>query len=109
MQLIELCFYVKGSVFKYFIIIINFPFGLCCLMLQEKKKWFAVTFILSIVWIAGFSYLMVWWANQTGETIGIPDEVVNVSDGLFSSLCCVRLFFQQRGNKNLNQEYLLSF
>ncbi|XP_070203382.1 sodium/potassium/calcium exchanger 2-like isoform X4 [Littorina saxatilis] len=45
----------------------------------EKKKWFPVTFIVSILWIAGFSYLMVWWANQTGETIGIPDEVMGLT------------------------------
>ncbi|KAL8613431.1 hypothetical protein ACOMHN_057151 [Nucella lapillus] len=44
-----------------------------------KKKWFPVTFIVSILWIAVYSYLMVWWANQTGETIGIPDEVMGLT------------------------------
>merc|ERR1719187_2577422 len=31
------------------------------------KKWFPVTFLGSIVWIAGYSYLMVWWATVAGE------------------------------------------
>ncbi|XP_076444378.1 sodium/potassium/calcium exchanger 2-like [Babylonia areolata] len=45
----------------------------------EKKKWFPVTFIVSILWIAVFSYLMVWWANQTGLTMGISDEVMGLT------------------------------
>lgn len=39
------------------------------------KKFFAVTFLGSIVWIAVYSYLMVWWANVAGVTFGIPPEV----------------------------------
>ncbi|PVD19811.1 hypothetical protein C0Q70_20302, partial [Pomacea canaliculata] len=46
---------------------------------EDKRKWFALTFSGSVLWIAGFSYLMVWWANQTGETIGIPDEVMGLT------------------------------
>ncbi|XP_053406141.1 sodium/potassium/calcium exchanger 2-like isoform X2 [Mercenaria mercenaria] len=46
---------------------------------EEKKKWYPVTFFGSIVWIFIFSYLMVWWANQTGETIGIPNEVMGLT------------------------------
>jgi len=43
------------------------------------KKWFPVTFLGSIVWIAGYSYLMVWWATVAGETIGIPDTVMGLT------------------------------
>lgn len=39
------------------------------------KKFYPVTFIGSIVWIAAYSYLMVWWANVAGETAKIPPEV----------------------------------
>ena len=39
------------------------------------KKFFPITFIGSIVWIAAYSYLMVWWANVSGDTIRIPPEV----------------------------------
>lgn len=32
--------------------------------LQEARKFFVITFLGSIIWIAMFSYLMVWWAHQ---------------------------------------------
>ncbi|KAG1649722.1 Sodium/potassium/calcium exchanger Nckx30C [Nymphon striatum] len=41
---------------------------------QEKQKWFPLTFIGSILWIAVFSYLMVWWATVVGDSINIPTE-----------------------------------
>ena len=40
-----------------------------------EKKYFMVTFIGSILWIAAYSYLMVWWATTAGDTIGIPPPV----------------------------------
>ncbi|XP_074098483.1 solute carrier family 24 member Nckx30C isoform X2 [Cotesia typhae] len=43
------------------------------------KKFFIVTFFGSIVWIAAYSYLMVWWANVTGDTILIPPEVMGLT------------------------------
>ena len=39
------------------------------------RKFFPITFIGSILWIAGFSYLMVWWATISGKTFTIPPEV----------------------------------
>ena len=41
----------------------------------ESKKFFVITFTGSILWIAIFSYLMVWWATITGQTFTIPPEV----------------------------------
>ncbi|XP_023164025.2 sodium/potassium/calcium exchanger Nckx30C isoform X8 [Drosophila hydei] len=43
------------------------------------KRYFPVTFIGSIVWIAAFSYLMVWWANVAGDTARIPPEVMGLT------------------------------
>ncbi|KAG7201860.1 hypothetical protein KM043_004577 [Ampulex compressa] len=43
------------------------------------KKFFAVTFIGSIFWIAAYSYLMVWWANVAGDTVRIPPEVMGLT------------------------------
>ncbi|XP_065356475.1 sodium/potassium/calcium exchanger Nckx30C [Calliphora vicina] len=45
----------------------------------KGKKLFPVTFIGSIVWIAAFSYLMVWWANVAGDTARIPPEVMGLT------------------------------
>uniref|UniRef100_A0A1I8J6Z3 Na_Ca_ex domain-containing protein n=1 Tax=Macrostomum lignano TaxID=282301 RepID=A0A1I8J6Z3_9PLAT len=41
---------------------------------QKSEKFFVWTFIGSIVWIGGFSYLMVWWAKLIGEIVGVPDS-----------------------------------
>lgn len=38
-----------------------------------------MTFIGSILWIAAYSYLMVWWANVVGDTIQIPPEVMGLT------------------------------
>ncbi|XP_022130868.2 sodium/potassium/calcium exchanger Nckx30C isoform X2 [Pieris rapae] len=43
------------------------------------KKLFPITFIGSIVWIAFFSYLMVWWANIAGATAYVPPEVMGLT------------------------------
>ncbi|CAH2042058.1 unnamed protein product, partial [Iphiclides podalirius] len=43
------------------------------------KNFFPITFIGSIVWIAFFSYLMVWWANVAGATAQIPPEVMGLT------------------------------
>ncbi|XP_028814742.1 sodium/potassium/calcium exchanger 1 isoform X2 [Denticeps clupeoides] len=44
-----------------------------------SKKFFAITFLGSIIWIAIFSYLMVWWAHQVGETVGISEEIMGLT------------------------------
>ncbi|CAM9987559.1 unnamed protein product [Lampetra fluviatilis] len=45
----------------------------------EAKKFFIIAFFGSILWIAMFSYLMVWWAHQVGETIGITEEIMGLT------------------------------
>ncbi|XP_066199827.1 sodium/potassium/calcium exchanger 1 isoform X5 [Saccopteryx leptura] len=45
----------------------------------ESKKFFVITFLGAILWIAMFSYLMVWWAHQVGETIGISEEIMGLT------------------------------
>jgi len=46
---------------------------------QSSRKFFPISFFGSILWIAAFSYLMVWWATVTGNTIGIPPEVMGLT------------------------------
>ncbi|KAM8802562.1 sodium/potassium/calcium exchanger 2 isoform 1-T1 [Rhynchonycteris naso] len=45
----------------------------------SARKFFPITFFGSITWIAVFSYLMVWWAHQVGETIGISEEIMGLT------------------------------
>ncbi|XP_046698685.1 sodium/potassium/calcium exchanger 2-like isoform X7 [Silurus meridionalis] len=44
-----------------------------------SKKFFPITFLGAICWIACFSYLMVWLAHQVGETIGITEEIMGLT------------------------------
>ena len=41
----------------------------------SERKFFIITFFGSILWIAAYSYLMVWWATVSGDVIGIPPPV----------------------------------
>lgn len=52
------------------------------------KRFYPVTFIGSIAWIAAYSYLMVWWANVAGDTAKIPPEVGS------TRYCCSPTLFQ---------------
>ncbi|XP_060892954.1 sodium/potassium/calcium exchanger 1-like [Labrus mixtus] len=51
---------------------------------QKSRRLVVITFLGSILWIAVFSYFMVWWARQVGETIGIPDHIMTPLAGELS-------------------------
>lgn len=47
-----------------------------------KPRWerfFMLSFILSTVWIAVFSYVMVWMVTIAGYTLGIPDVIMGIT------------------------------
>ncbi|KAM4603889.1 sodium/potassium/calcium exchanger 2-like [Polymixia lowei] len=46
---------------------------------ESATRFFPVTFIGAICWIAFFSYLMVWWAHQVGETFYITEEIMGLT------------------------------
>ncbi|KAE8286671.1 Sodium/potassium/calcium exchanger 4 [Larimichthys crocea] len=43
------------------------------------EKFFMLSFILSTVWIAVFSYFMVWMVTIIGYTLGIPDVIMGIT------------------------------
>ncbi|XP_029565224.1 sodium/potassium/calcium exchanger 4-like isoform X1 [Oncorhynchus tshawytscha] len=43
------------------------------------EKFFMVSFFLSTVWIAVFSYFMVWMVTIIGYTLGIPDVIMGIT------------------------------
>jgi len=45
----------------------------------RRKKFFALSFLISILWIMVFSYLMVWWATTIGNVVGISDAVMGLT------------------------------
>ncbi|XP_064601846.1 probable sodium/potassium/calcium exchanger CG1090 isoform X2 [Liolophura sinensis] len=72
------------------------------------RKWFTMTFIMSLVWLSVFSYLMIWMITIIGHTLGIPDTVmgltfiafgVSVPDAI-SSLIVVREGYGDMGVSN---------
>lgn len=43
------------------------------------RKWFPLTFGLSVVWIGAVSYVAVWMVTIIGYTLGIPDSVAGIT------------------------------
>ncbi|KAJ0061185.1 hypothetical protein NL108_010484, partial [Boleophthalmus pectinirostris] len=43
------------------------------------EKFFMLSFILSTLWIAIFSYVMVWMVTIIGYTLGIPDVIMGIT------------------------------
>lgn len=48
---------------------------------RPSEKWFLVTFVQSLVWIAGFSFLLVWWVEILGDIIFDGDKYASVIMG----------------------------
>ncbi|CAB1344616.1 unnamed protein product [Coregonus sp. 'balchen'] len=44
-----------------------------------QERWFMVSFVTSTMWIAGFSYIMVWMVTVIGYTLGIPDVIMGIT------------------------------
>ncbi|KFV53467.1 Sodium/potassium/calcium exchanger 4, partial [Gavia stellata] len=54
----------------------------CTIPNCSKRRWercFMATFILSTLWIALFSYFMVWMVTVIGYTLGIPDVIMGIT------------------------------
>ncbi|KAI7805198.1 putative sodium/potassium/calcium exchanger 3-like [Triplophysa rosa] len=43
------------------------------------ERWYMVTFVTSTLWIASFSYIMVWMVTVIGYTMGIPDVIMGIT------------------------------
>ncbi|XP_069036692.1 sodium/potassium/calcium exchanger 3 [Lepisosteus oculatus] len=48
-------------------------------ILPRWHKWFMVTFLMSTLWIAIFSYVMVWMVTIISYTLGIPDVIMGIT------------------------------
>lgn len=45
----------------------------------REGKWYMLAFVMAIVWLAFYSFLMVWWATIFGEIAGIPSGVMGLT------------------------------
>uniref|UniRef100_A0A8C2B5Q9 Solute carrier family 24 member 3 n=1 Tax=Cyprinus carpio TaxID=7962 RepID=A0A8C2B5Q9_CYPCA len=43
------------------------------------ERWYMVSFVISTLWIAFFSYIMVWMVTVIGYTMGIPDVIMGIT------------------------------
>ncbi|KAM8852606.1 sodium/potassium/calcium exchanger 3 [Synchiropus picturatus] len=43
------------------------------------ENWFMLSFVASTLWIAAFSYIMVWMVTVIGFTLGIPDVIMGIT------------------------------
>lgn len=46
---------------------------------ENREKWWPVTFLTAIIWIAIYSYILVWMMTIIGFTVGIPDTVMGLT------------------------------
>eukprot|EP00753_Platysulcus_tardus_P014162 PLAT4154.1.p1 GENE.PLAT4154.1~~PLAT4154.1.p1 ORF type:complete len:810 (+),score=328.82 PLAT4154.1:84-2513(+) len=46
---------------------------------EGMKNWFLATFFVSLCWIAGFSFVMVWLATVIGQALNIPPIVMGLT------------------------------
>ena len=46
---------------------------------EPLKKWYPLTFIMCVIWIAISSYLVSWMMTVVGDTIGIPDSIMGIT------------------------------
>ncbi|XP_067374833.1 sodium/potassium/calcium exchanger 3 isoform X2 [Channa argus] len=47
--------------------------------LPQWERWYLLTFLSSTLWIAVFSYLMVWMVTIISYTLGIPDVLMGIT------------------------------
>lgn len=75
----------QGSIFSKIVWVITMPLMVPMWITTPdpnnptRKKFFALTFIISILWIMVFSYFMVWWATTIGQVVGISDAIMGLT------------------------------
>lgn len=75
----------RGSIFKVIYWYISLPiiallhFTIPDCKTPRWERWFMMTFLVSVLWIAIFSYVMVWMVTIIGYTFGIPDVIMGIT------------------------------
>ncbi|XP_019739833.1 sodium/potassium/calcium exchanger 3 isoform X2 [Hippocampus comes] len=68
--------------------------------LPQWERWYLLTFLTSTLWIALFSYLMVWMVTIISYTLGIPDVIMGITflaAGTSVPDCMASLIVARRG------------
>lgn len=46
---------------------------------KRWKKWYPLTFVMCVIWIAITSYLVSWMMSVVGDTLGISDSIMGLT------------------------------
>jgi len=74
-----------GSWKDWFWYVIAFPILVCLVFTvpdvrrEGNRKYFVLTFVMSIVWIAIFTWVMVWMATGIAETCGLDEHIMGLT------------------------------
>ena len=87
----------EDALWKKLLCIISLPLTVSMFLtipdpgLKNFRKLFLLTLLMSIIWIAGFAYLMVWWATVVCTVIGFSEVTLTAlhCNHLTAVWCCV--------------------
>jgi K+-dependent Na+/Ca+ exchanger-like protein len=72
-----------ASKFDYFWYFFTWPIRFCLHYTIPNpiryKKWYVVSFIMCMIWIAATSYMVFWMVVLVGDTFGIPDPIMGLT------------------------------
>lgn len=46
---------------------------------KKFRNWYALTFVMCVIWIAIASYLVSWMMTVVGDTLGIADSIMGIT------------------------------
>ncbi|KAL5016604.1 hypothetical protein ScPMuIL_006193 [Solemya velum] len=46
---------------------------------RRWRRWYVLTFTMSLVWLSAFSYLMVWMITIVGYSLNVPDSIMTLT------------------------------
>jgi K+-dependent Na+/Ca+ exchanger-like protein len=72
---------IRGKIWYVFMAPITYTLAYTVpdVRVKGREKWYPVTFLMAILWIAVYAYLMVWWATMVGEVLSIPEAVMGLT------------------------------
>ncbi|XP_044061138.1 sodium/potassium/calcium exchanger 3-like isoform X3 [Siniperca chuatsi] len=79
--------------------------------LPRWERWYLLTFLSSTLWIAIFSYLMVWMVTIISYTLGIPEVIMGITflaAGTSVPDCMASLIVARRGDNQQQRPGVLS-
>ena len=57
---------------------VGFSAAHICVRKPGRRKFFILTYILSLVWIGIISYLLVWWTSTFGRVVALPAPITGL-------------------------------